>query len=983
MLRLEDYNTGLIYTDIKGCIDCNKCLHGCPILTANVSVPDGNGGYNMCVDELECVLCGMCIDTCVHEARHFEDDLESFFSALAQGKHLSVLVAPSFFINYPSEGKNVLGYLRNLGVKQVFPVTLGADITTWGYLNYIKKTGNVGNLAQPCPVIVRHIEKHVPELLPNLVPIQSPMMCTAIYLRRYKGVSDDFAFLGPCIAKKAEIESKRGQGLVNFNITFKKLMEHIKNSGINLSDHPALDISMGFRMGALYPKPGGLRENIEYYMGSEASVYQIEGERKVYGYLRTFADRALVRKREITPALVDLVNCEMGCCYGTGGEFRKLDSDEITYHTILARKKQFNDMLDKNGKVLQSPAERFARLNEIFKDLRMEDFMCGYEADCTKRRENVSEAEIEKIFEDKLQKLSENEKHVDCSACGYDTCRLMAEAIALGINHNDNCVYYVKNSLSESMNRDNENASQMEQRLKAMLDASPILCAIFDESFNITEVNQEAANILRLKDKQEYVDRFFDLSPEFQPDGESSREKSLRSVMLALETGKGYIPEWMHQTYSGISIPVEVFLRRVTLGKKDAVIVYARDLRHQKNMMTQLEDAIYKEQAANNSKSRFLSNMSHEIRTPMNAIIGLTGIAMKTSETLKKDDCLFKINRASEHLLGIINQILDMAKIEADKFELYPHPFEFEKMISGIVSVLSVLVEERGLALSVNIEKSIPRYIVADELRFSQVLTNLLANAVKFTSEGGTVSLNISRHKSSDDARHTLMIEVADTGIGISRNKQARLFEAFEQAETNTARNFGGTGLGLAIAKQIIDKMNGEIWVESRVGEGSRFFFTLPLDEAPETSEDSRAAVRDISVGSGELKGYTVLLAEDVEINREILMTLLESSGLCIECASDGQQAVDMFSAYPERYSLIFMDVQMPYMDGITATRCIRGLDFEKAKTIPIVAMTANVFIEDIETCLEAGMDDHIGKPIHLEQVLNILSLHLNTQKNA
>ena len=1104
MLKLEDYNKGLIYTAAKGCIDCNKCIHECPILKSNVSVADSDGSYKVCVDEKECILCGACIDTCVHDVRHFKDDRDDFLQDLKQGRSVSVLIAPAFHINYPNEYKNILGYLKSLGVKNFYPVSFGADITVWGYLNYINKNNTVGNVAQPCPVIVRHIEKHQPELLPLLLPIQSPMMCSAIYLKRYKGIQDDLVFLSPCIAKKAEIESKRGLGLVRHNVTFKSLMEYIANEGVNLKDYPAVEEEYSPGLGALLPRPGGLRENIEYYLGPEASIVQVEGERKSYRYLEALAARVR-KKKEHMPMLVDIVNCEMGCCYGTGTEFRLADDDnDILYQAISMRKKKYSAMKSQNPEAAFDPVDRFAQLNKVFKELRLEDFMCEYEKDSSIHPRVVTRAEIEAVFTEKLLKSTEDDKRVDCSACGYKTCLEMAKAIAYGINHRDNCVYYVKNSLARNMEEirfaeerlriviDNmpivsnfrdrdfnilecneeavklfelrskneflqrfaelsppyqpngrsskeicksivtqvfetgesvrfewlhqklsgelipcevtmirikwreqeqiltfvrdlreyyknlENSRLMEQRLKAMLNASPMLCAIFDKDFSITEVNQEAANILKLSNKQEYIDRFFELSPLNQPDGISSREKSLAEVKKALETGKGHIQEWIHQTYEGELIPVEVFLEHVRFGEKDAVIAYARDLRPQKEMLAKLEAAIEREQMANNAKSRFLSNMSHEIRTPMNAIIGMTNIARNTSDHKKRSECLDKINKASNHLLGVLNQILDMAKIEAEKFELYPHPFEFGKMINEVTSVLDVHTDEKKLNFVVELDKDIPQFIISDELRLAQILTNLLTNAIKFTPKEGTIKLVVLWETNDNNDRYTLRFEISDTGIGISREQQARLFNAFEQAEVGITRTFGGTGLGLVISKRIVEMLGGKIWVKSELGEGSKFIVTIPF-EADDIAEGDiqTVPVQPEDIGSNAYKDRTILIVEDIEINREIILTLLEPTEVNMECAENGVKAVQMFSAAPERYDLILMDLQMPEMDGITATHIIRELEIEKARTIPIVAMTANVFQEDVDACLAAGMNDHLGKPLDMNKLQETLKKYL------
>jgi signal transduction histidine kinase/DNA-binding response OmpR family regulator len=516
-----------------------------------------------------------------------------------------------------------------------------------------------------------------------------------------------------------------------------------------------------------------------------------------------------------------------------------------------------------------------------------------------------------------------------------------------------------------------------------------------------------------------------------------------------------------------------------------------------------LEQAVQASQA----KSNFLSNMSHEMRTPMNAIIGMTSIGSAADNIERKDYAFGKIEEASTHLLGVINDILDMSKIEANKLELSSVDFNFEKMLQKVASVATFKIEERSQIFHVGIDRRIPVNLIGDDQRLAQVITNLLSNASKFTPEGGNISLD-TKFLCEEDGIITLRIQVSDSGIGISDEQQKRLFSSFQQAESGTARKYGGTGLGLAISKRIIEMMDGEIWIESELGKGASFIFTVQMrvgskgrskqlaegvdwgnlrvlavdddeyvrnffEELAErcgfscntvsTGEEALALIAhsdpfDIyfidwmlpgmngveltrrvkewgtdtsiitimssadwseietearSVGidrhlgkplfpsplielineligveqlltvldeqgdMDDFTGFTVLLAEDVEVNQEIVLALLGPSKLTIEIASDGSEALGMFEAASERYDVVFMDVQMPNMDGLETTRRIRALDVPRAREVPIIAMTANVFREDIDRCLAAGMDDHVGKPIDLSELLSKLRQHL------
>ena len=395
-------------------------------------------------------------------------------------------------------------------------------------------------------------------------------------------------------------------------------------------------------------------------------------------------------------------------------------------------------------------------------------------------------------------------------------------------------------------------------------------------------------------------------------------------------------------------------------------------------LVRRLEFAMESAKVANQSKSVFLSNMSHEMRTPMNAIIGMTTIGKKAGSPEDKNVALSKIGDASSHLLGIINDVLDMAKIEANKLELSPIEYNFGRMLENVVTLVSFRVNEKLQTLTVDIDSKIPRTVVGDDQRLAQILMNLLANAVKFTPEGGTIHLGAFLAGENDGAIK-LRIEVTDSGIGIAPEKQEKLFDAFEQAESGTSREYGGTGLGLAITKRIAELMGGSIRVESELNKGAKFICTVMLsradsgtadeDEEPDEHPAGKSDARHV----GEFSGKRLLLAEDIEINREIFMSLLEDTCLLIDCAKNGKEATEMIEAAPEKYDIVFMDIQMPKMDGFEATRYIRALPALQGVRLPVIAMTANVFKDDVEECLAAGMDDHLGKPIDVSLVLEKL----------
>ena len=380
------------------------------------------------------------------------------------------------------------------------------------------------------------------------------------------------------------------------------------------------------------------------------------------------------------------------------------------------------------------------------------------------------------------------------------------------------------------------------------------------------------------------------------------------------------------------------------------------------------------------AKGEFLSRMSHEMRTPLNAIIGMTNIAMKEKDPEKIGEYLKKVDVSSRLMLNVINDVLDMSKIEAGKLEIVKEPFDFAAMFRTAENIVKIKMDEKHQKFIVNCDESISSLVISDEHRLLQVIVNLLNNSMKFTPMTGSISLTASQRK-IDAAKAKLRVEVRDSGIGLNLEQQKRLFNAFEQADGSITRKYGGTGLGLAICKKILNALGGDIWVISKPDQGACFFFELeaelgePVSRSGESQRPSFPT--DFKEISHDWKKYTILFAEDVEINREIVEITLSETGVNIVSVENGAEAVEQFSADADRFDLILMDVQMPVMDGLSATRLIRELNHDRAKKVPIIAMTANAFREDIDICLEAGMNEHIAKPIAMDLFFTLLEKYL------
>ncbi len=477
---VNQQSESLVYTNEK-CVGCHKCISVCPVLTANKSVEE-DGQHKIVVDGKQCVGCGACFDACAHGARSYNDDTERFFEDLKRGEKISLLLAPAFLANYPKEYATVLGGLKKLGVNRIISISFGADITTWGYIKYITEHNFTGGVSQPCPAIVGYIEKYIPELIPRLVPVHSPMMCGAIYVKKYMKVSDKLAFISPCVAKKNEIDDPNCGGYVSYNVTFDHLMRYVREHGVS---GPAVTDEIEYGLGSIYPMPGGLKENVYWFCGEDIFIRQIEGEKHAYEFLEDYKKRVLGKKE--LPFMVDALNCAKGCIYGPGVEENKSGSDDTLYELQKIRNaSKKNDKKHAFSKKL-TPKQRLDRLNRQFKDLDINDFIRHY-TDKSKGLEirHPSTAELDAIFAS-MDKYTDIERTMDCSACGYDTCKEMAAAIHNGCNNQNNCVQYIKGKVEQESEAARQMAAEVEgknEELRAKNEQIEELISVVQEDFD-------------------------------------------------------------------------------------------------------------------------------------------------------------------------------------------------------------------------------------------------------------------------------------------------------------------------------------------------------------------------------------------------------------------------------------------------------------------------------------------------------------------
>ena len=433
--------------------------------------------------------------------------------------------------------------------------------------------------------------------------------------------------------------------------------------------------------------------------------------------------------------------------------------------------------------------------------------------------------------------------------------------------------------------------------------------------------------------------------------------------------------EYIHQkTGEELWFRVVVFCTDIQGEKK--YILDLSDRTKDKKINQRLEDAFHTAENANRAKTTFLNNMSHDIRTPMNAIIGFTNIAMKHEPEPEVRGCLEKIRESSDHLLTLINDVLDISRIESGKIKFAPIGVDIVEVADTVLSIMYGFLSNRNITFHTHLAIPETRYVLADAVRIREVLVNILGNAVKFTGDGGSITFTSDYLPGADDRHMIVRYRVTDTGVGMTKEFVKHIFDEFSQEESSARTYYKGSGLGMAISKRYVDLMDGNISVESEKGKGSTFTVELPLELTEADKVQKQASPGD----STDLAGVKILMAEDNDLNAEIAMVQLEELGIHITRASDGKEALKIFASnQPGTFDIIFMDIMMPKMNGYEATKAIRALQNRPdARTIPIIAMTANAFAEDVQASLDAGMNDHLSKPIVIDEVVKTIARNLN-----
>ncbi|MBR4823694.1 MAG: EAL domain-containing protein [Spirochaetaceae bacterium] len=468
-----------IYTN-DNCIGCNHCISCCPIPGANIAEKKNNKNH-IRVNMSKCILCGQCLSVCKHDARYYVDDTDAFFQDLNNGESLSVVIDPSFFINYPNIANGVLGYLRSIGVKKIYNASFGADISTWAHIEYFLNDANQGGIIATCPTIVNFIEKYEPSIIPALIPIYSPIFCLAVYVRKYLNDSNKLVFLSPCISNFPEIEDEATHNLISYNVTFEHFFKKLKDIDFN-QYYSESDIA-DFDLGALYPFPGGMKENLEHFIGYEKTIISkspVLYSRSELGSLKSIAEHNCTKG-----VFFELLNCNNGCCSGPCIDKTSFSIEKIVEQHQCIR---FNILQNGKSKEYDRTLPRTTRLDLFrsnFKDLDLQDFHREFHSKYLKPF-TVPKEIINEVFV-RMHKTSEESRHIDCHACGYNSCHQMAEAVANGYNNIENCVQYEKEENYKLFTYDQ--LTGLPNKYLFIKDLSDVLAAPNSSDFAVMQIN--------------------------------------------------------------------------------------------------------------------------------------------------------------------------------------------------------------------------------------------------------------------------------------------------------------------------------------------------------------------------------------------------------------------------------------------------------------------------------------------------------------
>lgn len=946
-MQLQELNSGLIYTNSE-CIGCSKCISGCVAIGANVVVKDeSTDRHRVMVDPNKCILCGECLKACVHNARNYRDDTETFFEGLKNGEEISILVAPALQINYEEQYHNILGYLKHLGVRRIYNVSFGAEIMTWVYMNFIRDFGLKGVISQSCPVIVDYLEKYKPQLLQYLMPVQSPLMCTAIYLSDYLKVTDKLAFISPCVAKKKEIDDVDTYGKVSYNVTFERLMEHLENEDI--SGYYA-DEEGEYGIGALISMAGGLSNNIKPYVGEDEVLIQTSGTRNIFPYFDEYYTEVM-NGREL-PFLVDALNCTNGCNFGSGTNCGAEYRNRMSFSAHRLTKKA-----DISGSSLASLSyhERLKMLNQRFKEFELSSFVRQYDLTRGVSKTVLSEEEIEAIFQS-MYKYTDEQRHTDCGACGYKTCGGMVYAVGTKINYIENCINYSKECIRRETEKTNhllDEISAMNEELKqsAQLKSNFLANMSHEIRTPMNAVIGMAEMALRGEIPEEekgYINQI------------KSSGRSLLAIIndildfSKLESGKMEINETEYAVMSLMNDTANIVMTRI--GEKEITLVVEAD----PGIPTMLygDDIRIKQVLVNLANNAVKFTQSGAVKIAMRFERAEKGIYL-TIEV--KDTGIGIKEKDIEKLFSSFQQVDSKRNrnIEGTGLGLAISK-ELVSLMGGQIKIESVYGS--GSTFSFRIPQKIVEDIPSVSLRKAGTVYTASLIANQYVKEGFIEAI---RKLPVENTECSSLEELAKAGEAGAESvfldypfwdgKAEELAKSLSRSPERKQMVVIIDPRKDLISSPYIRKLNQPVYCLN---------VASALNREADRQFEKDAAEDDFRF---EAPDAQILIVDDNLINLTVAKGILSPLHMNISTASGAKEALKLIEQ--NHYDIVFMDHMMPDIDGVEATHMIRELEGDYYMNLPIIALTANAVNEAREMFLREGMNDFVAKPIEIRDI--------------